>query len=233
MYTTQTDRERARNIIRSPDVRDPAEWSLQEGRALPHGQEIGVACRGGTLQAPRVLHRLQTRRWRHRSSVIPPGSRVEGHEHRVTCTAGHLSCVRRASTRLILFGRRLRVPPCPYLWADVYPPHDRQMYAIVFTIFLQCFLCTPHPCAVWASSSRAAAPRGSSRSPALPTVRVLHARAPVRAPAARHVPIFPRAVLHGTPLVDPTACQPPGAPDLSTTTVSAGSRPRAGVPACP
>jgi hypothetical protein len=107
------------------------------------------------------------------------------------------------------------------------------MYAIVFAIFLQCFLCTPHPCAVWASSSRAAAPRGSSRSPALPTVRMLHARAPVRAPAARHVPIFPRAVLHGTPVVDPTACQPPGAPDLSATPVGAGSRLGAGVLACP
>src|SRR6266436_1616285 len=107
------------------------------------------------------------------------------------------------------------------------------MYAIVFAIFLQCFLCTPHPCAVWASSSRAAAPRGSSRSPALPPVRMLHARAPVRAPAARHVPLVPRAVLQGTPLVDPTACQPPGAPDLSTTPAGAGARPRAGVPACP
>src|SRR5712691_5870343 len=100
------------------------------------------------------------------------------------------------------------------------------MYAIVFVIILQCFPCTPHSCAAQA------APRGSSRSPALPTVRVLHARAPVRAPAARHLPIFPRAVLHGTPLVDPTACQPPGAPDLSTTPVGAGSRLGAGVLAC-
>src|SRR5712691_8894224 len=101
------------------------------------------------------------------------------------------------------------------------------MYAIVFVIILQCFPCTPHSCAAQA------APRGSSRSPALPTVRVLHARAPVRAPAARHMPILPQAVLHGAPMVDPTAYQPPGEPDLSTTPVGAGSRPRAGVPACP
>ena len=122
------------------------------------------------------------------------------------------------------------MPPCPYLWADVCPPHDGRLYAIVFAIVLQCFPSTPHPCAGWTSRAQAtaplpAAPRGSSPSPALPTVRVLHAHAPVRAPAARHVPLFPHAVLHGTPLVDPTACPPPGAPALSTTPVGAGCAP--------
>src|SRR5262249_47728874 len=91
----------------------------------------------------------------------------------------------------------------------------------------------PLPVAPHGNYLAQAAPRGSSPSPALPTVRVLHARALVRAPAARHVPLVPWAVLHGTPRVDPTACQPPGAPDLSTTPVGAGSRLRAGVPACP
>ena len=128
------------------------------------------------------------------------------------------------------------------------PPHDGRLYAIVFTIFLQCFPCTPSPCVGWTSSAQATAPlppapgngreaqavpRGSSPSPALPTVRVLHARAPVRAPAARHVPILPQAVLHDTPLVHPTACQPSRAPDLSTTPVGAGSRSHTDVPACP
>src|SRR3989442_15707031 len=42
-----------------------------------------------------------------------------------------------------------------------------------------------------------------------------------------------QTVLQGTPLVDPTAYQPPGAPDLSTTPAGAGARPHAGVPACP
>ena len=130
------------------------------------------------------------------------------------------------------------MPPCPYLWADVCPPHDGRLYAIVFAIVLQCFPCTPHPCAGWTSRSQAtaplpAAPRGSSPSPALPTVRVRHAHAPVRIPVARHVPLFPHAVLHGTPLVDPTACPPPGAPALSTIPGGAGSRPHTGVPAYP
>ena len=130
------------------------------------------------------------------------------------------------------------MPPCPYLLADVCPPHDGRLYAIVFAIFLQCFPCTPHSCAGRTSRTQAtvplpAAPRRSSPSPVLPTLRVLRARAPVRTPVARHVPLVPRAVLHGTPLVDPTACQPPGAPDLSTTPVGAGLRPRASVSACP
>src|SRR3989442_15362158 len=42
-----------------------------------------------------------------------------------------------------------------------------------------------------------------------------------------------QTVLQGTPLVDPTAYQPPGAPDLSTAPAGAGARPHAGVPACP
>src|SRR5262245_41269434 len=118
--------------------------------------------------------------------------------------AGDLPCVRRASTRSILFGRRLRVPPYPYPWADVYPPHDRRMYAIVFVLVLQCFPCTPPsrtgwticalataplPSAPRGSHPAQAAPRESSPSPALPTIRVRHARALVRAPAARHVPL--------------------------------------------
>jgi hypothetical protein len=162
--------------------------------------------------------------------------------------AGDLPCVRRASTRSILFGRRLRVLPCPYLWANVCLPHDRRLYAIVFAIVLQCFPCIPPSCAGWPSCAQAtaplpvaphgnylaqAAPRRSSPSPALPTIRVLHARAPVRTPVAPHVPLVPRAVLHGTPLVDPNACPPLGAPDLSTPPVGAGARPRPGVPACP
>jgi hypothetical protein len=156
----------------------------------------------------------------------------------MTCTAGHLSCVRRASTRPILFGRRLRVPPCPYLWADVCPPHDRRMYAIVFAIVLQCFPSTPPACAGWTSRAQAtaplpAAPRRSTPSPALPFLRVLRARAPVRTPVTRHVPLVPRAMLHGMPVVAPTACPPPGAPALSTMPVGAGSRSRAGTPACP
>ena len=127
------------------------------------------------------------------------------------------------------------------------PPHDGRMYAIVFTIFLQCFPCTPYPCVGWTSSAQATAPlppapgngreaqavpRGSSPSPALPTVRMLHARTPIRAPAAHHVSILSQAVLSGMPVVDPTACQPPGEPDLSATPVGAGSRPHTGVPAC-
>jgi hypothetical protein len=128
------------------------------------------------------------------------------------------------------------------------PPHERRLYAIVFAIVLQCFPCASHPGTGWTRRSQAtvplppaprgsrpaqAAPRGSSRSPALPTGRVRHAHAPVRAPAARHVPILSQTVLHGMPVVDPTACQPPGAPDLSTTPVGAGLRPRASVSACP
>jgi hypothetical protein len=89
------------------------------------------------------------------------------------------------------------------------------------------------PSALPGSHPAQAAPRGSSPSPALSTVRALHARAPVRTPVAPHVPLVPRAVLHGTPLVDPNACPPLGAPDLSTPPVGAGARPRPGVPACP
>ena len=118
------------------------------------------------------------------------------------------------------------------------PPHDRRLYAIVFAIVLQCFPSPPSPWAGWNSHSQATAlrpavPRGSSPSPALPTLRVLRARAPVRAPAARHVPLVPWAVLHGTPLVDPTTCPPPRAPDLSTMPIGPGSRPRLRVLACP
>jgi hypothetical protein len=130
------------------------------------------------------------------------------------------------------------VPPCPYLWADVYPPHDRRMYASVFAIVLQCFPSPPPAGAGWTSRAPAtaplpAAPCRSTPSPALPFIHVLRARAPVRAPAAGHVPLFPDALLHGTPLVDPTACHPPGTPDLSTPPVGAGARPRPDVPACP
>jgi hypothetical protein len=129
------------------------------------------------------------------------------------------------------------VPPCPYLWADVCPPHDGRLYAIVFVIVLQCFPSTPPACAGWPSHTQAtvplpAAPRRSSPSPVLPTLCVLHAHAPVRAPAARHVRLVPQAVLHGMPLVVPTTCPPRGAPHLSTTPVSPGVRPRPGVPIC-
>ena len=97
----------------------------------------------------------------------------------------------------------------PASWIDVCPPHDGRLYAIVFAIVLQCFPSTPPSCAGWTSRAQAtaplpAAPRGSSPSPALPTVRVRHARAPVRTPVARHVPLSP-GMLHGrlwwTPLV--------------------------------
>jgi hypothetical protein len=120
----------------------------------------------------------------------------------------------------------------------VCPPHDGRLYAIVFAIVLQCFPSPPSPWAGWNSHSQATAlrpavPRGSSPSPAPPTLRVLRARAPVRVPAARPVPLVLRAVLHGTPLVDPTTCPPPRAPDLSTMPIGPGSRPRLRVLACP
>jgi hypothetical protein len=84
------------------------------------------------------------------------------------------------------------------------------------------------PSALRGSHPAQAAPRGSSPSPALPTVRVRHARALVHAPATCHVAIPSQTVPHGMPVVDSTACHPPGAPGLSTTPVAQA---RARVPA--
>ena len=89
------------------------------------------------------------------------------------------------------------------------------------------------PSALRGSHPAQAAPRGSSPSPALPTVCVRHTRALVHTPATCHVAIPPQTGPHGMPVVDSTACYPPGAPDLSTTPVGPGARPCPGTPACP
>ena len=149
--------------------------------------------------------------------------------------------VRRASTRpYSLWPETARAALSIPVGRCVSTTNDRQMYAIVFAIFLQCFLCTPHPARCGPAARGAAAPRCRLRprwrpspdrhlgnGPRVEQPRLLalpNQSGGMRCGQRASIgPVLPSRHRHATPLVpwaelrrvrlgvEPTAYQPPGA----------------------